>query len=143
MNSVAESVTNLNNDDEELCDIESKLLKSINTQPGIRYRELLRLFGLTNGVLTYHISTLEKSRQIIVDRNNRTKVTRYYSNYIPVEESGIIGHIRNNTARQIILCILEHNNSSCTFNEIVQYTKRSPSTTSWHLKRLKDAGIVE
>jgi hypothetical protein len=76
---VSSQLRNRCNDDEE-CDIESKLPKSINTQPGIRYRELLRLFGLTNGVLTYHISTLEKSRQIIVDRNNKTKATRYYSN---------------------------------------------------------------
>ena len=29
-----------------------------------------------------------------------------------------------------------------TFNEIVEHTKKSPSTVSWHLKRLKDAGIV-
>src|SRR6266487_3042036 len=100
MKSVAESITNLKDDDEELCDIESKLLKSINAQPGIRYRELLRLFGLTNGVLTYHISTLEKSGQIIVDRNNKSKTTRYYSNYIPVEESGIIGHVRNNRSEE-------------------------------------------
>jgi predicted transcriptional regulator len=144
MNNVAESITNFSygDDNEELCHIEGKLLKSINAQPGIRYRELLRLFGLTNGVLTYHISALEKSQQIIVDRNNKTKVTRYYSNYIPVEEAGVIGHIRNNTARQIILCILEHNNRPCTFNDIVQYTKRSSSTISWHLKRLKDAGMV-
>jgi hypothetical protein len=48
----------------------------------VGYRELIRLFGLMNGVLTYHISTLEKSRQIIVDRNNKTKVTRYYSKFM-------------------------------------------------------------
>jgi DNA-binding MarR family transcriptional regulator len=48
----------------------------------VGYRELIRLFGLMNGVLTYHISTLEKSRQIIVDRNNKTKVTRYYSKFL-------------------------------------------------------------
>jgi predicted transcriptional regulator len=145
MNSVAESITNFSDGDEEeegLCHIEHKLLKSINAQPGIRYRELLRLFGLTNGVLTYHISSLERSQQIIVDRNNKSKVTRYYTNYIPAEESCIIGHIRNDTARQIILCIVEHNNRLCTFNDIVRYTKRSPSTISWHLKRLRDAGIV-
>jgi DNA-binding transcriptional ArsR family regulator len=30
----------------------------------------------------------------------------------------------------------------CTFNEIIEYTKKAPSTISWHLKRLKDAGII-
>jgi predicted transcriptional regulator len=127
-------------EDDQLSDIHSKLIRYINEQPGIRYRELLRLSGLSNGVLTYHITNLEKSRQIIVDRNNKTKTTRYYSNYIPAEETDIIGCIRNNSARQIILFILDHD--SCTFNEIIEYTKKAPSTISWHLKRLKAAGVI-
>ena len=121
-------------------DLQSKLIRYIKGQPGIRYRELLRLSGLSNGVLTYHITNLEKSRQIIADRNTNNKVTRYYPNGIPIEETDIIGHIRNNASRQIILFILEHD--SCTFNEIVEYTKKAPSTISWHLKRLKDSGII-
>ena len=121
-------------------DLQSKLIRYIKGQPGIRYRELLRLSGLSNGVLTYHITNLEKSRQIIADRNTNNKVTRYYPNGIPIEETDIIGHIRKNASRQIILFILEHD--SCTFNEIVEYTKKAPSTISWHLKRLKDSGII-
>jgi len=121
-------------------DVHNKLIRYINGQPGIRYRELLRVSGLSNGVLTYHITNLEKSGRIIADRNNNNKTTRYYSNNIPIEETDIIGHIRNNAARQIILFILEHD--SCTFNEIIEYTKKAPSTISWHLKRLKDAGII-
>jgi DNA-binding transcriptional ArsR family regulator len=30
----------------------------------------------------------------------------------------------------------------CTFNEIIEYTKKAPYTISWHLKRLKDAEII-
>src|SRR5918912_769695 len=121
-------------------DVHNKLIRYINGQPGIRYRELLRLSGLSNGVLTYHITNLEKSGRIIADRTINSKITRYYSNNIPIEETDIIGHIRNNAARQIILFILDHD--SCTFNEIVEYTKKAPSTISWHLKRLKDSGII-
>jgi predicted transcriptional regulator len=125
---------------DHLSEIQNKLIRFINTQPGIRYRELLRASGLSNGVLTYHITNLEKSGLMIVDRNINNKITRYYPNNIPAEETDIIGHIRNNAARQIILFILEHD--SCTFNEIIKYTKKAPSTISWHLKRLKDAGII-
>jgi predicted transcriptional regulator len=125
---------------DQLSETQNKLIRYINRQPGIRYRELLRLSGLSNGVLTYHITNLEKSGQIIVDRNNKTKTTRYYSNYIPAEETDIIGYIRNSAAREIILFILEHD--SCTCNEIIEYTKKAPSTVSWHLKRLKDGGMV-
>src|SRR5919205_200170 len=125
---------------DHLGEIQNKLIRFINSQPGIRYRELLRVSGLSNGVLTYHITNLETSGWIVADRNNNNKITRYYPNNILVEEADIIGHIRNNGARQIILFILDHD--SCTFNEIIKYTKKAPSTISWHLKRLKDSAII-
>ena len=36
--------------------------------------------------------------------------------------------------------LLEHD--LCTFNEVVEHLNKASSTTSWHLKRLKDAGII-
>jgi predicted transcriptional regulator len=134
------SFYNEEQEDDQLSYIHSKLIRYIHGQPGIRYRELLRLSGLSNGVLTYHITNLEKSGRIIADRNNNNKITRYYANNIPIEETGIIGHIRNNATRQIIFFILEHD--SCTSSEIIEYTKKAPSTISWHLKRLRDSGII-
>jgi predicted transcriptional regulator len=52
------------------------LMKHIEQTPGIRYRELLRLTGLVNGVLTYHLSALERVNVIKVNRESR--ITRYY-----------------------------------------------------------------
>ena len=137
---VITSFHNEQQEDDQLSDIHSKLIRYINGQPGTRYRVLLRVSGISNGVLTYHITNLEKSGRIIADRNNSNKITRYYRNNIPIEETDIIGHIRNNATRQIILFILDHN--LCTFNEIIEYTKKAPSTISWHLKRLKNGGII-
>ena len=117
-----------------------KLLRYINGNPGIRYRELLRLSNLSNGVLAYHLALLEKSDRIQVDRNENKKMTRYYPNNISIEETNIIGYIRQDATKQIILFILE--NDLCTFDEVVEHTKKAPSTISWHLKRLKEAGIV-
>jgi predicted transcriptional regulator len=114
------------------------LLTHINNMPGIRYRELLRLTGFSNGSLTYYLSRLEKSSEIRVDRQKRT--TRYYSINIPTQESDILRQLRNEVSRQIIKLILEHD--LCTFNEIVEHLKKASSTTSWHLKRLKEAGII-
>ncbi len=119
-------------------DLRNTLLQYINEIPGIRYRELLRLTGFANGVLTYHLRLLEKSNSVKVDRKSR--MTRYYPISIPSEESRIIGFLKTNTARKITVFILEHD--SCTFNEIVEHVKKVPSTVSWHLKRLADAGMV-
>ncbi|MDQ6668334.1 MAG: winged helix-turn-helix domain-containing protein, partial [Thermoproteota archaeon] len=48
--------------------------------------------------------------------------------------------VRNNVARQIVYFILVHD--LCTFGEIVEHIKKAPSTVSWHLKRISEAGII-
>jgi DNA-binding transcriptional ArsR family regulator len=99
---------------------------------------LLRLTGLVNGVLTYHVAALEKSGTIKVDRQSR--MTRYYPVSVPENESNVLKYVRHEPARQIVLFILDHD--LCTFNEIVDHLDKAPSTASSHLKRLKDAGII-
>lgn len=104
----------------------------------MRYRELLRLTGLANGVLSYHLSSLEKSGAVKVDR--KLGATRYYPASVPDGESQVLGFVRHAPVREIMSFILEHD--MCTFNEIVGHTGKAPSTVSSHLKRLKEAGIV-
>src|SRR6266511_1556889 len=123
---------------EAAADSKVLLMNQIEQTPGIRYRELLRLTGLVNGVLTYHLAALEKANVIKVDRESR--ITRYYPVNVSEKESAILKFVRHEPIRQIVLFILEHDMS--TFNEIVNHTGKAPSTVSSHLKRLKDAGII-
>lgn len=125
---------------EELNNIQSKLMQHIEKTPGVRYNELARLVSLANGVLTYHLSLLEKANHITVDRNEKSRSTRYYAVNIPIEETKIVGCIRSDIVRRIIMFILDHD--LCTFYEIVDHTSKAPSTISWHLRRLKDTGII-
>jgi predicted transcriptional regulator len=122
----------------KLNSIQDKVLRYINENPGIRYRELLRSTRLSNGVLTYHLKILEEIRRINTIRQK--KATRYYSIAIPAEELHIIAHLRIRSERAVIIFILEHD--LCTFDEIVEYLKKAPSTISWHLRRLCDDGII-
>jgi predicted transcriptional regulator len=138
---LTDSVTPNNNNSSQLqnASIETTLLKHIEEYPGLRYRQLLRLTKIVNGVLSYHLKRLEGSKQIRVNRS-KSKETRYYPINTSSEEFDIIGYMRNEPSWKIISYLLEH--SSCTFNEIVEYIDKAPSTTSWHLKRLKDGGII-
>jgi DNA-binding transcriptional ArsR family regulator len=122
----------------EPADTRVMLIKHIEQTPGIRYRELLRLTGLVNGVLSYHLLALERANVIKVDRESR--ITRYYPVNVPDKESAILKFVRHAPIRQILLFILEHD--MCTFNEIVDHTGKAPSTVSSHLKRLRGAGVV-
>jgi DNA-binding transcriptional ArsR family regulator len=123
---------------ESAADTRVSLMKNIEQTPGIRYRELLRLTGLVNGVLSYHLSALERTNLIKVNRESR--ITRYYPVNVSDKESAILKFVRREPIRQILLFILEHD--MCTFNEIVDHTGKAPSTVSSHLKRLRGAGII-
>ncbi|PWU81014.1 MAG: hypothetical protein DLM72_09335 [Candidatus Nitrosopolaris wilkensis] len=115
------------------------ILLAIIQNPGIRYREPLRLTDLSDGVLAYHLKRIEKSRYIIVVRQNK-KTTRYFFHDMPVGDVLIIGHIRHSTRRRILTFILEHR--ICTFSSIVEHISKAPSTVSWHLKALIGEKIV-
>lgn len=114
------------------------LLGLIQREPGIRYRELLRASGFVNGVLTYHLSALEKAGAVKVERQSR--MTRYYPLNVPESESQVLGYVRHGPIREIVSFVLSQD--MCTFSEIVEHTGKAPSTVSSHLKRLKDAGII-
>jgi predicted transcriptional regulator len=117
----------------------NKLLKWINNSPGIRYRELLRATGFSNGVMAYHLKKLENSKRIKVSRSHR-RSTRFYPLSIAARELRVIEFIRRRTTRQIVRFLLQ--DDSRTFTDIVQFTKKVRSTVSWHLSRLSEGGII-
>ena len=121
-------------------DLRKDIYNCVCENPGIRYRELIRLAGTTNGVLSYHLGKLEKSGEIRVERQSNNRVTRYFIVNIPKKDSDIIGCFRSKVIRNIVFFVLK--NEFCTFNEIVDHIEKAPSTVSWHIKRLKEAGIL-
>jgi len=98
-------------------DIKAIILKYIDIFPGIRYRQLLRVIGFTNGRLEYHLKILESMHKVKVFRRDG-KRAGYYPNNIPADESNILEHIRNKVAKQILLFILK--NDLCTFYKILK-----------------------
>ena len=128
------------NNQRETHSTQDKIVKYVTEIPGIRYRELLRMTGLSNGVLSYHLRSLDNSGRIKVNRVNN-RITRYFSYDVSSKESYVIGLLRQETTRKIILYILEK--GTCGFHDIMIHTKKVPSTISWHLTRLKAANIVK
>ena len=85
--------------------IQEKIIQFVNDFPGIRYRELLRMTGVSNGVLSYHLNLLDNSGKVTVHRVNN-RVTRYFSHDVSTVESNVIGLLRQNTTRKIIIILL-------------------------------------
>jgi predicted transcriptional regulator len=120
--------------------VQDKIVKCVNEIPGIRYRELSRITDISNGVLSYHLNLLANSGKIRVNRVNN-RVTRYFSYDVSLHETYVIGLLRQETSRKIIMYILEK--GTCGFNDIIIHTRKVPSTISWHMARLKAANIVK
>jgi predicted transcriptional regulator len=121
-----------------LPELQQKLLLCIDENPGIRYRELLRLIDFSNGVLSYHVNKLEKLDLVNVERKNR--LTRFFPRNISNEVMGILGNLRNQTSYEIIKLLSER--GPISQQEIVKSTRKAASTISWRMKKLLDDNII-
>ena len=113
------------------------ILQLVEENPGIRYSEVRRATGLTNGVLSYHLAKIEKSGQVLIERTPR--VARLYPCGTRQEEATAIKHLKNPTERKI-LSILLH--GELGFKEIVKKTKKSQGTVSFCLKNLCSDDLI-
>src|SRR5574339_251552 len=121
-----------------LPELQQKLLLFIDENPGIRYRELLRLINSSNGVLSYHIDKLEKMELVNVDR--KARITRFFPLNISNEIMVLLGILRNQTSYEIMKLLCER--GPVSQSEIVKYTRKSASTISWHVKKLLEDNII-
>ena len=115
-----------------------ELVTIISKNPGIKFREIMRATGMKNGVLSYHLSKLEKTGTVQVHRG--TRQTRFYPLHISERESKVIKALRRETPRDIISSLIL--NENLEFNEIVKKVNKAPSTVSLYLSQLVDDEIV-
>ena len=118
--------------------VQQELLKFVDENPGIRYRELLRMTNSSNGVLSYHINRLEKMELLSVER--RSRMTRLFPRNISNDITGIMGFLRNQTSFEIIKLL--HDSGPVSQQEIIKHTRKAGSTISWHMKKLIQDNIV-
>jgi DNA-binding MarR family transcriptional regulator len=118
--------------------LQQELLVSIEENPGIRYRELMRLIKFPNGVLSYHIDKLEKMDLVNVERKSR--ITRFFPRNISNDIMGILGNLRSQTSYEIIKLLYEK--GPISQQEIIKYTRKAASTISWQMKKLLDDNII-
>jgi predicted transcriptional regulator len=79
---------------DEAFDTQGIILKYIDKVPNIRHRELLRLSGLSNGMLEYHLKILEGTDKITVFRRDGRRAG-YYPIYMPTEKYYNISETNN------------------------------------------------
>ena len=115
------------------------ILKTIEKNPGIRYREIMGELGLKNGTLSHHLQKLEQQSVLRVERTPR--VARFYPLSVKDEEISIIKRLRQETPRRILCLLLDLD--EVNFSEMFLKIKRSPGTTSLYATELVNDGIIK
>ena len=118
--------------------LQQELLECIEENPGIRYRELMRLIKFPNGVLSYHLDKLEKMNLLNVERKSR--ITRFFPRNISNDIVDILGNLRSQTSYEIIKLLYEK--GPISQQEIIKYTRKAASTISWQMKKLLGDNII-
>jgi len=108
--------------------------------PGLHEREIARKMGLSLSTLDYHLHYLEKREMVVSKKDGR--YTRYFASFkVGTLDKKIIAILRQKTPRSIILFLLT--NPDSIHKDICRGVKKSPSTISFHLKKMVNAGIIE
>ncbi|ABN57682.1 MULTISPECIES: winged helix-turn-helix transcriptional regulator [Methanoculleus] len=112
----------------------------IRAHPGIRLGTLAEDLGINRGTLRYHLGKLQEFGMIASTAVGGQ--TGYFENrqkYSPLEEKVLI-HLKNPNTREILFTLLESPEASRP--ELAERLGITASSVSWHLRRLKNDGVV-
>jgi predicted transcriptional regulator len=117
-----------------------KVLHFIQINPGCHFRQIKNELSLPMGTVQYQLSQLEKSDKII---SLKRGLFRFYfaSGIFKDNEHAILQILSQETSREILMFIIERRNPTQT--DIVNYTKLSPSSVNWHVKRLISSKTIK
>lgn len=110
----------------------------VNRYAGAHFREIERKSKLATGLVKYHLDYLARQGLIKVEKEGNN--IRYFPKEFRLENKRLMGLLRQKSLRRIIICILMHND--CNHEQVVKFVKLSPSTVSWHLKKLGDENLI-
>ncbi len=117
-----------------------KIYNLILNYPGLHEREIARKLDIPLGTLDYHLHYFEK-REIVVSKKDG-RYTRYFASLkVGTRDKKIIAILRQKTPRNIIIFLLVHPDS--IHKDICKEVKKSPSTISFHLKKMIKSDIIE
>ena len=116
-----------------------RILNFIKANPGTHLRKIKQELNLAMGVIQYHLYRLEREQVIVSARHGLYK--RFYAEKrLRTEDRDILNLLSQETERDLVLFLIR--NPLASQKELSDFARISPSSTSWHMKRLSLAGIV-
>ena len=112
----------------------------VQKHPGIHFRELCRELNIPRTTLSYHLLYLKK-RQILTVKPEDGYSRCYIESNTKNREEKILGLLRQETPRNIVLFLLTHIYG--TKMDMSNGLEKHPTTIDFHLKKLLKNKIVE
>jgi len=116
-----------------------EIAECVERNPGIHFNELVRSVSLATGQVQYHMYSLIEDG--VVDGTELYGRKHYYPDGYPEEERGAVALLRRETAREIVVHLIENGESHP--DEIAESLGIARSTLEWHLGRLEEQSLVE
>ena len=120
--------------------IRQEIYNYILENPSSYLREISRNMNIPKTTLKYHLDYLEKHNLITPKLEDKYK--RYYvKDKLGQREKELLNLLRQEVPRNIILYLIFH--IVCSQIELSKALGKHPSTISFHLKKLRDLGIIQ
>ncbi len=118
----------------------SRIYDTIKANPGIYFNELSQKTGINRGTLRYHLALLRMTGKIsalVIEAD-----IRYFENSgkFTETEQKVLKFLRNQKDRAIFEYLI--NNFATTRHDLETMLGISGAAVTWHMNRLRDAGIL-
>jgi predicted transcriptional regulator len=119
-------------------DTRERIREHVRASPGIHFNALVRDSEFAPGQIQYHVRRLTRSDEVVEERLYGR--THYYPPDHDVWERRTLALARRETAREVLVHLLEHDGARPT--DVADSLDIARSTLEWHLGRLEEQGIV-
>ena len=126
--------------EKEILELEArrKVFDTVKHYSGSHFREIERKSGLSVGSVKFHLDSLTRNGLIVMQKDGNN--IRYFSRDIEIKNSVLLGLLRQDSVRKILIYMLTHKNFN--HEDITNEVGLSPSTVSWHIKKLEENDII-
>lgn len=115
-----------------------KIYQLVFQYAGCHFRDLERKSKMPASSLKYHLDYL--SRHKVISEIKEGNTVRYFPLHVSFNNREILGLLRQQSIRRILLLLTIHD--SCIPDEFARFLQVSPSTISWHLKKLERRKVI-
>jgi len=111
----------------------------VASHPGIHFNQLARDLDLATGQLQYHLKKLRRADELVSE--SLYGRTHYFTPEYEAWERGAVAVLRRETARDVLLYLIEEGPSAP--NPVADDLGIARSTLEWHLDHLIEQNLVE